>query len=405
MPWKETSPVRERMRFVLDYEEGLFEMQELAIQYGISRKTGYKWLERWGIEGVEGLEDRPPKAIRVANRTEAELEGWFVEQRRRHKSWGPKKLLDVLGRQRPELVVPARSTVGEILKRNGLVESRRRRRREGHPGRPTSVPKAPNAIWGADFKGQFRTRDGRYCYPFTVTDLFSRYLICCDGYLSTKWEPVKESLERAFREWGLPEAIRTDNGAPFASTGIARLTRLGVWLLKLGVSRQLIQPGQPSQNGCHERMHKTLKDEATKPPSANLRAQQKRFDGFQAEFNHDRPHEGIGMKRPAELYERSPRPFPERLPVPEYPEHFEVRRVSRNGGVRWKSDWLNVGHALIEENVGLEEVDDGVWSVYFGALMIGRFDEKEMRLVGTLSTHYRSGKRGNRDLTDPQRPQ
>lgn len=405
MPWKETSPVKERMRFVLDYEEGLFEMRELAMQYGISRKTAYKWLERWEAEGVEGLGDRPPVAARVANRTEAELEGWFVEQRRCHKSWGPKKLLDVLERRRPGLVLPARSTVGEILRRNGLVEGQRRRRREGHPGRPMSVPKAPNAIWGADFKGQFRTRDGRYCYPFTVTDLFSRYLICCDGYLSTSWEPVMESLERAFREWGLPEAIRTDNGAPFASTGIARLTRLGVWLLKLGVTRELIQPGKPSQNGCHERMHKTLKDEATKPPSATLKAQQKRFDGFQSEFNHDRPHEGIGMKRPAELYAPSPRPFPERVPAPEYPEHFEVRRVSRNGGVRWKSDWLNVGHALIEENVGMEEVNDGVWSVYFGALIIGRFDEREMRLVGTFSTHYRSGKRRDRDRTEPPGPQ
>lgn len=405
MPWKETSPVKERMRFVLDYEERLFELRELAMRYGISRKTAYKWLGRWKTEGVEGLRDRAPVALRAPNRTEAELESWFVEQRRVHRSWGPKKLLDVLERRRPELERPARSTVGAILKRHGLVEGRRRQRREGHAGRPMTVPKAPNAIWGADFKGQFRTKDRRYCYPFTVTDLFSRYLICCDGYLSTSSGPVKESLERAFRKWGLPEAIRTDNGAPFASTGIARLTRLGVWLLKLGVARELIEPGKPSQNGCHERMHKTLKDEATKPPSATLKAQQKRFDGFQSEFNNDRPHEGIGMKRPAELYTPSPRPYPERLPAPEYPDHFQVRRVSRNGGVRWKSDWLNVGHALIEENVGIEEVDDGIWSVYFGTLMIGRFDEREMRLVGTLSTHYRSGKRGNRARFEPPGPQ
>jgi transposase InsO family protein len=396
MPWKEKSPMSEKMRFVLDCAEGLFGMRELAERYGISRKTAYKWLERFEEEGAGGLEDRPAVAERVANRTAPEVERLIVLVRQGHATWGPKKLLSYLEKREPEVKLPARSTVAEILKRSGLVQARRRRRREGHPGRPSGQANWPNEIWGADFKGQFRTRDGRYCYPFTVTDLFSRYLITCDGQLSTALEPVKRALERAFREHGLPEAIRTDNGAPFASTGIARLTRLGVWLLKLGIRRELIEPGRPDQNGCHERMHRTLKQETTRPAESNLARQRRRFDAFRKEFNDERPHEGLGMKRPSEVYRASPRPFPERLDSPTYPGHFEVRRVSRNGGVRWKGDWLNVGHSLVEENVGFDEVGDGIWDAHFGPLLIGRFDERELRLVGTLATHYRCGKRGNR---------
>lgn len=381
----------ERMRFVLDYEKGLFGMSELAEQYGISRKTAYKWLERFYEEGAAGLEDRLPVAERVANRTGREVEQLIVQLRDKQQTWGPKKLLATLERKHPHLNLPARSTVAAILKRYGLVETPRRVRRQGHPGRPMSQATTPNDIWGADFKGQFRTRDGLYCYPFTVSDLCSRYLICCDGQLSTAMEPVKAALESAFREHGLPDAIRTDNGAPFASPGIGRLTRLGVWLLKLGIRRELIEPGRPDQNGCHERMHRTLKREATRPAEANLRNQRKRFDTFRKAFNEERPHEGIGMKRPAELYRPSARAFPELLKGPEYPVHFEVRRVSRNGAVRWKGDWLNVGHSLIEENLGFLEVEDGIWNAHFGSNLIGRFDERDLRLVGTFSTHYRSG--------------
>ena len=397
MPWKEMSPVNLRMRLVLDAVEGSLNMTELAEQYGISRKTAYKWLARVAEGGPAALEDRSHAALWVANRTPKRIEELVVGLRTEHRTWGPKKLLHSLRRHNPGLHLPSRSTVAEILKRHDLVESKRRPRREGHPGRPSTEPLSPNQIWGADFKGQFKTRDGRYCYPFTVTDLFSRYLLCCDGYLSTSERGVRDSLELAFRENGMPEAIRTYNGSPFASTGIARLTRLAVWLLKLGIRRELIQPGKPTQNGRHERMHKTLKHDALRPPAANLKSQQHAFDSFVDVFNNDRPHEAIGMKRPAELYTSSPRPFPDRLPEPTYPSHFEVRRVSRNGGVRWKARWLGVGHSLVEENIGFEEVEDGIWDAYFMNLRIGRFDERALRLVGTMSTHYRCGKRGDRD--------
>lgn len=386
----------ERMRFVVDFGEGLYGVSELAERYGISRKTAYKWLRRFEKEGPAGLESRRPVAEEIWNRTPRPVEDAIVAFRRKHVDWGPRKILDTLEGKPAAVGWPAASTVAAILKRNGLVEGKRRRRREGHPGPPKGEPEKPNEVWAMDFKGQFRTRNGRYCYPFTVTDLYSRYLLCCDGYLSTEAEGVQTSLQRIFREYGLPESMRSDNGAPFASTGIARLTRLAVWMVSLGVTRQLIQPARPDQNGKHERMHRTLKRATTRPPAPNLREQQELFDDFRQEFNHDRPHEALEMKRPAQIYRPSPRPYPEKIPPIEYPGHFEVRRVSRNGGVKWNGEWLNVGHALIEQNLGFHEVDDGIWDVYFSKLSIGRFDERDLRLVGTLASHYRCGKRGNR---------
>lgn len=396
MPWQERSPFMEKMLFVRDFAAGLYSLTELADQFGISRKTAYKWLSRFKAQGADGLKERPRAAHDVANRTPSDVEQLIVELRREHRTWGAKKLLTILEKRGGAAHLPARSTVAEILRRRGLVDVRVRRRREGHPGRPVSEPTAPNEIWGADFKGHFRMGDGRYCYPFTVSDLHSRYLICCDGYLSTDSTGVKKSLEKVFREYGLPQAIRTDNGSPFASTGIARLTRLGVWLLKLGIRRELIQPGCPAQNGRHERMHRTLKFEVTQPPAASLRRQQEKFDAFRPEFNEVRPHEALGMKTPADVYKPSPRPFPGRLLEPEYPAHFEVRYVSRNGAARWKSNWLPVGHALIEEHLGFEQIADGVWDVYYASLRIGRFDERDLRLVGTLGRHPRNGQRGDR---------
>lgn len=386
----------ERMSFIRDLESGLYAVSELAEHYEISRKTAYKWLARYAAEGEAGLQERSRSAYEVANRTSREVEERIVELRRRHRTWGAKKLLAKMEESGEMEGLPSRSTVAEILKRSGLVAVRTRKRREGHPGRPEAVPGAPNEIWGADFKGQFRTRDGKYCFPFTVSDLYSRYLICCDGYLTTGYEGVKGSLERVFREYGLPAAIRTDNGAPFASTGIARMTKLGVWLIKLGIRRELIQPGRPGQNGRHERMHRTLKLEATQPSAANLRRQQEKFDRFRGEFNEERPHEALDMRTPSSAYRPSTRPFPERVPEPEYPGHFEVRRVSRNGGVKWKRAWLYMGHGLIEEPVGFELIADGIWDVHFAGLRIGRFDERNLQLTGTFGTHYRCGKRGDR---------
>lgn len=388
MPWKETTPMDQRMEFLVDYRSGLFTVSGLAQRHGVSRKTAYKWIGRLREEGYEGaVRERTSRPHESPERTAEEVERKVVECRRRHVKWGPKKLLEVLRRGEPELALPAASTVGAILRRNGLVKRRVRREVAGHPGRPVTVAEAPNVLWAADYKGQFRTGDGEYCYPLTVTDQYSRYILGCRGLLSTATEGAKKGFERAFREYGLPERIRTDNGAPFASNGVARLTRLSVWFIRLGIWPELTQPAHPEQNGTHERMHRTLKDETTRPPGANLRAQQKRFDAFVQEFNHDRPHEGIGMKRPADLYRPSPRPFPHKLAEVEYPGHYEVRTVSKNGGVRWKKGWLNISHPLIDERIGLEEVDDGVWNVTFSFLLLGRFEEREKRLYGAFYTH------------------
>ena len=395
MPWKETTPVTERMQSLVDWQSGLFTVSFLAERHGVSRKTLYKWIERFEAEGPAGLVDRMRRPRQHPNQTPEAIELTIAEFRRRHPDWGPKKIVHVLTERDEATSWPARSTVAAILKRRGLVKGRQRRRSFGHPGRPTSVAEHANAVWATDFKGEFLTGDGVYCYPLTVSDLYSRYLVGCKGLLSTKTDGVKKSFERLFREYGLPETIRSDNGVPFASTGLGRLSRLSVWWMKLGIRPELTQPAHPEQNGSHERMHRTLKRATTRPARRDLKSQQKRFDAFRTEFNTERPHESIGMMKPADLYRPSPREFPSVLPPMEYPGHFEVRRVSRNGGIRWKTGWLSISHPLIDEYVGLEEVDDGIWSLYFGSLLLGRFDEREKKLYAAFYEH-RPWHRGTR---------
>jgi putative transposase len=383
MPWSETTKMRERMRFVLDAEEELFTMTELCQRYGISRVTGHKWLKRFRGEGVQGLEDLSRAPHHSPHQTPGAIVELIAGARRHHPNWGARKLIRWLQRRRPTLALPAPSTACDILKGLGLIKPRRRRRHLAHSGRGLTEALTPNQVWTADFKGQFRTKDGRYCYPLTVADRFSRYLLGCRSQLSVETIPTRKNFQRLFREYGLPQIIRTDNGIPFAApTAISRLSRLSVWWIRLGIRPELIQPSHPEQNGRHERMHRTLKAETTRPPAQNARAQQRLFDSFRLEFNNERPHETLQDKLPADFYQPSPRPFPDRLPQPEYPGHFEVRKVSKNGGIRWKKGWVNISHSLLEQYVGLEEVDDGVWSLYFGPLLLARFHEDDLSLSG-----------------------
>jgi putative transposase len=236
---------------------------------------------------------------------------------------------------------------------------------------------APNEIWTADFKGQFRTGDGQYCYPLTVADGFSRYILGCQGLLSPSLKGTQAVFKHLFREFGLPKIIRTDNGAPFATCAIRRLSRLSIWWIRLGIYPELIEPSHPEQNGRHERMHRTLKAETARPPAPTCRAQQRRFDRFLDEFNNERPHEALEQQTPASVYRPSTSRLPKRLPQIEYPPHYEIRRVSRNGGIRWNHRWVNVGTVLEEQYIGLEEVDNGLWEVYFGPLKLGRLDEQD----------------------------
>ena len=380
MPWKESSPMDQRTLFVADYLRELFSMTELCERFGISRKTGYKWLARYQAEGPSGLLDRSRRPKSCPHQTPVRIVEAVLEARRRHPSWGAKKLLPILMRRHPDWPWPARSTVCDILKREGRIPPRRRRRRPGHPGRPQTPMTAPNEIWTADFKGQFRTGDGQYCYPLTVADGFSRYILGCQALLSPSLKGTQAVFGRLFREFGLPQIIRTDNGAPFATCAIRRLSRLSIWWIRLGIYPELIEPAHPEQNGRHERMHRTLKAETTRPPAATCRGQQRRFNRFLDEFNNERPHEALGQHPPASVYRPSSRRLPKRLPQVAYPLHFETRRVSRNGGIRWKSRWVNVGKVLEEQYIGLEEVDNGLWEVYFGSLKLGRLDEQDYRI-------------------------
>ena len=372
----------QRRQLIEDFERGLFNLSELCRQFGVSRKTAYKWLERYREGGEQALADRSHAASTCPHRTGAREMAAIVALREKHPRWGPRKLLDWLEDHRPGGAWPARSTTADILRRHGLVRPRRRRPALEHPGKPTTVASEPNRVWTADFKGQFKTGDGWSCYPLTVADRCSRFLLGCQGLESTQHELARPVFRRLFAEFGLPDALRTDNGTPFATTAMGRLSRLSVWWLKLGIRPELIEPAHPEQNGSHERMHRELKAETTRPPAATRRGQQRRFEAFRQEFNEERPHESLGGIPPARIYRPSPRPLPHRTPKIEYPGHFEVRRVSRNGGIRWKSAWVNVSHVLLEEDVGLEEVADGIWNLYFGPLLLGRFDERERWLYG-----------------------
>jgi len=370
----------QRTQFIADYLREVLSVTELCDLYGIARKTAYKWIDRYLRQGPAGLEERSRRPQVSPNRTPDEVTQALLEARRRHPSWGGKKLLTLVHKRHLSWDLPHRSTVCDILNRHGMVAKKRQRRRIGHPGKPTSQILAPNDVWSADYKGQFRTGNGIYCYPLTVADGFSRYLLGCQGLDSTAVAQAKPVFTRLFKEYGLPQRIRTDNGVPFATNTLARLSSLSAWWVRLGVLPELIEPGKPQQNGRHERMHRTLKAETTRPAAGSLAAQQRKFNAFREEFNNERPHEALDMQTPACLYQPSVREMPNKIPPLEYPDRFEVRYVSANGGIRWNRGWINVSIVCVGEYVGLEEIDDGIWNVYFGPLKLGRLNERHMRI-------------------------
>jgi putative transposase len=384
MPWKDELPMDQKTQFVSVYLRDSLSFTELCQRYHISRKTGYKWIKRYQADGPVGLVDRSRRPHSSPEKTPDALRRAICDARRRHTTWGAKKLLKLLMRKDPQSAWPSRWTVCEILKREGLVRQKTRRRKVGYPGKPTSIITASNQLWCVDFKGQFKTGDGRYCYPLTVTDRYSRYLIGCQGLLSTETRGAKEVFKHLFKKYGLPAAIRSDNGVPFASTALGRLSELSVWWIRLGIRPELIQPGKPQQNGQHERMHRTLKAETTRPPAANLQKQQRLFNRFIREYNHVRPHEGIELKTPASMYEASSRLVPKELPPLVYPAHYETRLVSKNSGIRWNHRWVAVSHTCAGLHVGLEEVDHGLWDVYLGPVKLGRLLEESFRIEDHL---------------------
>ncbi len=303
--------------------------------------------------------------------------------RRDHPQWGARKLLRILRGRHPRVPQwPAASTAADLLARRGLVHKRRLRRPTVHPGVVPATTAVPNDLWTADFKGQFRTADGRYCYPLTIADQHTRFLLTCHGLLSTQTVTAKPVFERAFQEYGLPRAIRTDNGVPFATQALHGLSYLNVWWMRLGIQHQRIQPGCPQQNGAHERMHRTLKREAIRPVQRTCARQQASFDAFRTEFNTVRPHEWLAQETPASHYSASPRPYPARIPIPVYPGHFLVKKVTTGGTFRFQRKLLYIANALVDQTIGLEETDDGVWAIYFNTVLLGTLDERDYIIRG-----------------------
>lgn len=378
MPWQECNKVDEKIKFVARLLDGE-QMTSLCEEFGISRKTGYKIFERYKDSGLEGLSDRSRKPHRYANQLPFQLEKEILKVKKERPNWGAPKIREKIIRQYPDVRAPAISTIHTILDRYGLV-TRQKRRRYKAKGTGLSYGKSPNELWCADYKGEFQLGDKQYCYPLTITDFSSRFLLACEGLSTTKEQYAFTVFERVFKEFGLPKAIRTDNGVPFSSpNALFGLSKLSVWWLRLGISIERIKPGNPQENGRHERMHLTLKKEATKPAGDNFLQQQEKFDRFIDEYNNERPHQALQMRYPAEIYIPSDKKYTG-LPPVDYPFHDKTITVTHCGRICLKGKKINLTSVLAGQNVGIKEVEDYVWLVSFMDYDLGYFDEHTYNL-------------------------
>lgn len=378
MPWKESRPVDERLKLVARLLDGE-KMSSVCRELGISRKTGYKIFNRYQECGLQGLNDRTRRPYRHANQLPFQVERTILKIKKERPTWGAPKIREILMRKYPQVPTPATSTVHAVLDRNALVK-RRKNRRYKAKGTTLNSAKQPNALWCADYKGEFLLGNKRYCYPLTISDYASRFLLACEGLASTKADFAFAIFERVFKEYGLPQTIRTDNGPPFSSpNALFGLSKLSVWWLRLGINIERIKPGHPEQNGRHERMHLTLKKEATKPSSFNFLQQQERFDSFINIYNQERPHQAIGMKYPAELYTPSVRAY-QGLPELEYPFHDKTLKVTHCGRICLGRRKINLSSVFAGQKVGIREVEDKIWLVSFMDFDLGYFDETEARV-------------------------
>jgi transposase InsO family protein len=380
MPWKETCVMDQKIQMISNWVSGEYSISELSRIHAISRKTLYKWIERYQADRDSGLQERSSRPVTMPRATPAELVAEILTLKNRHEHWGSRKLLAWLTSHQPERCWPAASTTNEILKRHGLVKSRRKRHHTPPYSEPFLKCNQPNEVWCADFKGQFRLGSGSLCYPLTITDSYSRYLLGCWGLAHPAYLPTRSFFELAFREYGLPSAIRTDNGVPFASVGLGGLSSLGVWFVKLGIRPERIEKGHPEQNGRHERMHRTLKGEAISPPRKNMAEQQRAFERFQRVYNNDRPHEALGQKAPMTIYRRSAREYPPRLSEIEYPQSYSLRQVKENGCFKWQNEELYISGTLAGELIGFKPIDNGIWKIYFSFYPLGTLEERTLSI-------------------------
>ena len=379
MPWNRESPMEQRGRLIADWLQGNYNKSQLSRIYGVSRPTVDKWIRRYEAAGWTGLEEHSRSPHRQPNQTPEALVEKLIALKLKHPSFGPKKLISRLAQSEPEQAWPAPSTAGEWLKKEGLVTPRKKKRRTAQYTDPFLSCDQPNQVWSADYKGQFRTGDGRWCYPLTISDNCSRYLLACRSVRGTDYDAARGWFEWAFREYGLPDAIRTDNGVPFASTALGGLSKLSVWWIKLGIQPERIKRGRPDQNGRHERMHKTLKEATAKPPKRNQQEQQRAFNHFVREYNEQRPHEALSMKTPSQCYYASARQYPEKEPELEYSGMEHIRRVRHNGEVRWRGRTVYVSEVLRKEPVGLKRNEQDEWELYYGPIYLGRLNETTLK--------------------------
>jgi len=378
MPWKEVKPMEQRVLFVADWIREIYSFSELCQRYGVSRKTGYKWIKRFRLSGFDGLNEVSRKPGHSPSQTPYPIQQAIIEYRRRGRMiLGPKKIQVLLQQRFPSERPPSKTTIYKILNSAGMVEPRRRKRRVTPFPQPFSDVADVNDVWSADYKGQFRLQDKRWCYPLTVMDHQSRFLLGCQALDGPRFTETQCAFRRLFQEYGLPKRIRTDNGVPFASTTVAGLSRLAIWWIKLGILPERIEPGKPQQNGRHERMHRTLKQAATKPPAKDCKEQQICFDQFVQQYNQERPHESLGQKTPASQYQSSPRVYTDRPDELTYPDYFETRAVHTNGTINCRQYMIYVGEVLKGNRVGLCETDEGIWDVYFGPVLLGRYNERD----------------------------
>ena len=385
MPWQERCAVDQRRLFVGEYLTQRWTLTELCERFAISRKTGYKWLARYETGGKPALANRSRRPHGHPATTSDRVVQRLLETRARFPRWSIGKVVTWLRRRYPRTAWPCRTTAYAVLQRAGVAGTRKRPRpgggRASVSSRALTDPTAPNTVWTTDFKGKFLLGDATYCHPFTLRDGFSRFVLRCDGVPAESYPCTRPLFERAFAEFGLPECIRSDNGTPFASTGLAGLSRLSVWWRQLGIRVERIDPGCPEQNGSHEHFHGVLKRATTRPPGRNPSAQQRRFEAFRQEYNEQRPHDALGGAAPASLYRRSPRRLPRTLPAVEYPGYWEVRGADSSGVITFHGRALNVTRALANQDLGLEEIDDAVWRVWFLTTPLGHFDERQGRWV------------------------
>ena len=390
MPWMELDIVILRKQFIQEYlDKDFLSFSYLCSSYGISTKTGYKWRNRFLSGGYNNLEDKSRAPHTIRHRTPDEICERIIQTKLSHLNWGPKKVLDNLRKHHPTLLLPADSTAGEILKKAGLVKKRKKRHHVSADEHAFANCEQSNQTWGVDYKGQFKLGNGQWCYPLTMTDNHSRYLLQCKALQSTAYSDAKDWMERCFREYGLPQNMRSDNGTPFSSMAAGGISQLSKWWIQLGIRPERIKPGHPQQNGRHERMHRTLKQETAKPPAYNEDSQQAKFDHFKTEFNHERSHEALQRKCPADVYEPSTRNYPDVLPEIVYDEGCETRKVKRGGEIKWRGNHIYISQVLCHDRISLKEIDNDLWEICYGFYKLGELDTKKAQLKRATQWHYK----------------